>query len=141
MMSVDVLSGQVRNEPLIPVWLAVNYETGLCALYPVTKLFAAEEQSEFERHIEAREQRDCIRFGSRYVVNAVPAFGDCPEDLVVPILCRIADFKCASCCKASVVHCEDQRVKEAFVLAIEWAVYEYAVLVVSKRHGRFAWIV
>jgi hypothetical protein len=79
-MSLDILPGDVRQELLVAVLLAVQDKARLGSLLRATVPLATEEQAEFEGHVEPG-QSGRRRFGPGDVVDAVAALGDDSFDL------------------------------------------------------------
>ncbi len=53
-VSFNILTCYVGDELLVPVSLPIHDQAGFCLLYGNTKPLRAQENAEFERHIESR---------------------------------------------------------------------------------------
>jgi hypothetical protein len=71
---MDVPTRDVGNEPLVTTRLAVKDNAGLAAMRGAAVLLGAEDEPEFERHVEPRQRSLSVNFRSRNVMNALTAF-------------------------------------------------------------------
>ena len=69
-MCFDVLASDVRYKLLKPVPLAVEHKAAFKCVRATPKLFRAKENSEFKRHVEARQLIVGIESCARNIMNA-----------------------------------------------------------------------
>lgn len=122
-MCFDVLTGDVRHESLVAIGLDVQHEAALLRLRRVTEALGAEEQPEFQRHVEAR-QGSRIQFCARNVVDAKRTVLDQLLDLRDPGAARVDRLQGAAWPEAAAQNGEDDCVKKGEIGAIERAVDE-----------------
>lgn len=81
-MAVDVLASDIGEELLVAVRIGVQNQTPLAAMLGASESFAAQEKTELERHVEAREFSFRIQLHVGDVVNSVLARANDLADLV-----------------------------------------------------------
>jgi hypothetical protein len=89
-----------------------------------TEAFAAQEQSELERHIKSRKAGSCIERDGRQIVDAEAAFLDHALDFGEPKVAGIVLFERAAGDEAQVVDAEYDGVEDGPVAAIEGTINE-----------------
>ncbi len=88
----NVLSGNVGHELLVAIGLAVEDEAVLGFVLPSAKSLCAEEDAEFERHVESGQSGVSVGFGAGDVVDTESTGFNEPEDFLDAYLCRIVNF-------------------------------------------------
>ena len=84
-MSFGIDTIQIRDELLIDVFVALQYQGVLSVLCSIPEMFCAKKHSQFEGHIESG-QICRIQFDAGKVVNAVTAVLHFANDLEKPDL-------------------------------------------------------
>ncbi len=126
-MRAYVVTGNIRDELLVAIGLTIENETELLFLERGSVAFAAEEDAEFERHVEARELIDRIKPDFRDVVNAKLALFDDALNLREPNIARVIRFTCTASYKAKIMDREHNGVKDRGVSVVKRTVDEDVV--------------
>jgi hypothetical protein len=118
-MGTNILASDVGAKSLIPVFLPVEYQTTLCTVPSLSEFPRAQEEAEFERHIETSKPRRFVQSGTRDVVNSISAIGDETIDLLDPCFATILHFEGTPGHEPAVVDCKNDRAKERTVSLVE----------------------
>lgn len=94
-------------------------------------MLGAEEQSEFEGHVEPGHLGGYIDFGSREVVNTPTTLLNHPQDLSEARVARVVFFRRAANIKPTPQYREDERTKKRHVFVIHGIVDEDAFAVTT----------
>lgn len=100
-MSLDVHSSEIRDEHLEAILFGVLNHTALFGLCLVAEALGAEKDTEFQRHVEARELAVSVQFGTRQIVYAVPALSDNAIELLYASLSGVIHLAGATSAKAA----------------------------------------
>jgi hypothetical protein len=128
---VDVLAGDVRDEPLETVALSIEHEARLPKMWLPSEAFAAQEQSKLERHVETRKARS-RQLGPGEIVDTEATSLDQVEDLVQPVLGGVVVLERAPGEETRVMDREHHGMEDGRELLIHRAVEEDVVLVPGK---------
>src|SRR4051812_36670024 len=129
----DVLAGDVRDETLVAVGLAVEDQAALPALPAGTETLRPQEEAELQRHVEPWQPARRVRLRPRDVVDAEAAALDQTDDLLDADLTRVVNLEGATRVVPAVEHREDGRVEQRPVPVVERAVDEDAAIVGRRR--------
>ena len=132
-MTKNILASYVRDKLLISIWFFVQDYTDLVKVLFTPEVFASEENAEFKRHVKTRKGIYRIEIGSRYVMNAVPAFRDDFHDSFKSVLTRVTDFQGTSGYKSSIMDSEDNGIKYRFVHVIKGTIYKNIVFIICRH--------
>lgn len=123
-MRLDVHAGEIRDEHLEAILLGIENHAALLRLIVITEALGAEEDPEFERHVESGQIIDMVEFCAGEVMNAVPTLSDDPVKFVNPSLGRIIHLAGASRTEAAGEDSEDERLETDREGVVKRTVYE-----------------
>jgi hypothetical protein len=126
-VGVDVHPGQVRDELLIAILLDVEDQQTLFPLSLAAIAPAAEEYSQFERHVESGQAVGAVELGPRQVVNAVTALDYDIVQLFQPHLPPVVRFPRRAGPESTGGDAEYERLEKRGVVVVEGAVDEDVV--------------
>lgn len=126
-MGLDIGAGEIGDEALVAILLDIEDQRALSRLFLVAEAARAEEDAEFERHVEAGQAIDRIELGAREIVDAVPAFLDQAVELVDAGLAAIVELAGRASLEAAGMDGEDQRLEDRCIIRVERAVDEDVV--------------
>jgi hypothetical protein len=91
-MCGNVLSRDVGHKLLVAIGLAVEDEAVFGLVLPSAKALCAEEDAQFEWHVEAGQSGVSVGFGARDIVDTEPTIFNEPEDFFDADLSGVVDF-------------------------------------------------
>jgi len=123
---------EIGNEHTIAIGFDVEDHRPLQSMRLSSETPCCQEQPEFKRHVEPRQLRHGIEFGSRKVVNSVTGLLNQTKNLVEPDLTSVIDLTCGACPKAACHDREYDRIEYRGVVTVERAIDKYAGRVVCR---------
>jgi len=123
-MCPNVLSRNIRNERLETIGFSVEDQAVFTTMRRATKPFCTNEESEFQRHIEARQLRAGIEFGAREVVDAETTLTYEIAYLVDPNLAAVVHFESTSWYESAVHNGEHGCVEKRSISVVEGTINE-----------------
>ena len=117
-----ILPGDIGHEGAVPEQVGVQDEASLTDLGFWSEPFAAQEESQFHRHIKAGQVRPGIQRDRRKIVNAELALLNDPFDLRQAKISGIVLFKRTSRDKPEIVYRENDCVEHRAIGGVEGTV-------------------
>jgi hypothetical protein len=99
-VGVDVLAGNVGNEALIAMEFGIEDYAAFASMRGSALYAKAQEDAEFEGHVEPRQRRIAVTLGARNVVNPIIALGNYGTKLLEPVLPSVIGLPRAASAKA-----------------------------------------
>jgi hypothetical protein len=131
-VSAYVLPRYIGAEVPVSILVSVENQAPLLRVPFGPVPLRAEEEAQFERHVEPGELRGLVDACTRNIVNAEPRVLDDVENLVDASLTAILNFQSGTSREPAVVYRENKCIEDALVFAVERNVEENAILV--RRH-------
>jgi len=103
-MGLDILSGDIGDKFLIPEKFRIQYEAVFLSLACISEAFRAQEQTQFQGHIKAREIGRWIDLGSRNIMDSIFAFRNNSCNFFDSDFAAVRYLKCASYLVSAVNH-------------------------------------
>lgn len=119
---MNVLTGKVGDELLIPIGLRVEDQCPLLRLVRRPMSLAAQKKAEFQGHVESWEAT--TELDSREVMNTKTTFRDHALDFGETGFCGVILLQCASGRNAKVVHGKNNSLENRPITLIKWAIDE-----------------
>ena len=132
---LNILSTNVRTKDLISVRVSFENQAGFSGLRNAAKPLRAEEYSQFQGHVEARKPIVSVQGHSRKIMYTIAALADDLVELLKTNFTPVVLLARAARAKATVVDCENQRVKELLVPAVEGDIDEHTFALRWHRAG------
>jgi hypothetical protein len=102
----NILTSDVGQELLVPVWLGIEDDSCLSLMWPRTKQLSAKDDSEFKGHIETGESVGVVKFRTRNIVDRESAVADDARDLLDANLASVVYLKRTPGVKSTVIRAE-----------------------------------